>query len=81
MKASLSNAVFQMYGLDEKLLPAQQQPHQPEPGAALQTGAGDLPLLDRGETARGSVQPDGVPVLLLVLKQACQWKHINIYEK
>lgn len=76
MKASLSNALFQVSGPDEKPVLALQQSHRSEGGAALQTRAVYLPLLDRGETTRSTVQPDRVSVLLLVLKEACLCKCI-----
>lgn len=47
----------QVFGPNEELVPAEQQPQQSECGAALQTGTDYLPLLDRGETALSSGLP------------------------
>lgn len=44
----------QVFGPDEELVLAEHQSEQSECGAALQTGADYLPLLDRGETALSS---------------------------
>lgn len=56
----------QVFGPNEELVPAEQQPKQSKRGAAVQTGADYLPLLDRGETALSSTLPHGVAALLLV---------------
>lgn len=56
----------QVFGPNEELVPAEQQPEQSKCGAALQTGTDYLPLLDRGETALSSACPHWVSALLLV---------------